>query len=59
MNVHSSRDHFQKYKHNWDAKLKWYIDCGFVKHLITSRDAPDGSIDSYEIELTARARILS
>jgi len=48
-----------EYKHNWDAKLKWYIDCGFGKQLITSEDAPDGSIDSYTIEQTARARILS
>lgn len=47
------------YKRKWDEKIQWYIDCGFGKQLITSRDAPDGSIDTYEIEQTARARILS
>ena len=47
-----------KYKRDWEAKKRWYTVCGFGHQLITSRDYPDGSIDSFEIEQIARNRIL-
>lgn len=47
-----------RYLQRWDEKKQWYIRHGLGKQLIESKDSKDGSIDSREILLQARARIL-
>jgi hypothetical protein len=41
-----------------DRKRQWYEENGFLGHVITSQDGPDGSIDAAEIERIARKKIL-
>jgi hypothetical protein len=37
-------------RRSWERKKKWYQENGYVEHLITSQDGPDGSIDSKTID---------
>lgn len=46
------------YRERWERKEQWYKDNGYFDRLITSQDGADGSIDSAEIERTARKRVL-
>lgn len=46
------------YREQWERKRKWYEENGYLEQLITSKDGPDGSIDSTTIERIARDRIL-
>lgn len=46
------------YEKKWDRKYKWYKANGYLNQLITSKDRPDGSISSPEIERIARKHIL-
>lgn len=46
------------YRKSWERKSAWYEKNGYVSALITSRDGPDGAINSAEIERLARERIL-
>lgn len=39
-----------QYKRAWEKKKDWYIKNSYDKHLITSRDSDDGSINSQEID---------
>jgi hypothetical protein len=50
-----SKAHYRK---TWSKKRKWYERCGFSQSLIISKDSREGGTDSYEIEQTARKRIL-
>jgi exodeoxyribonuclease V alpha subunit len=40
----------ESYRKSWEKKLRWYKDNGYYDQLITSKDGPDGSIDSKEID---------
>jgi hypothetical protein len=46
------------YAEAWERKRRWYEENGYVDRVVTSEDAPDGSIDATAIEQTARKRIL-
>lgn len=46
------------YRETWSKKRRWYERCGYSESLIISKDSRDGGTDSYEIEQTARKRIL-
>jgi len=46
------------YMRDWVRKKKWYEKHNLLDKIITSQDAPDGAIDSIEIERVARERIL-
>jgi hypothetical protein len=47
------------YRKEWEQKEKWYKHNKLLKQVVTSQDAPDGSIDSASIQKEARKRILS
>lgn len=47
------------YREQWNRKRAWYEMNGYIDRVVTSEDGPDGSIDSAQIELIARERILS
>jgi hypothetical protein len=49
----------ESYKQEWEHKKSWYEKHGLSDRVITSQDGPDGSIDSVEIEKTAKKRILA
>jgi len=49
----------ESYKKEWERKKTWYEKHKLVDKVITSQDGPDGSIDSLEIEKTAKERILA
>jgi ATP-dependent exoDNAse (exonuclease V) alpha subunit len=40
----------ESYRKSWEKKLRWYKDNGYYEQLITSKDGPDGSIDSKGID---------
>ncbi len=46
------------YSAEWNRKKKWYEKHGLLDDVITSRDEPDGSIDSLKIKKAATERIL-
>jgi exodeoxyribonuclease V alpha subunit len=46
------------YKKEWEQKKAWYEKHKLIDRVITSQDGPDGSIDSQEIEKTAKEKIL-
>ncbi len=46
------------YIKDWKRKERWYKENGYYKQLIVSKERPDGSIDSQEIEHLAKERIL-
>lgn len=47
------------YKKEWEQKKTWYEKHKLLDKVITSQDGPDGSIDSQEIEKTAKEKILA
>jgi hypothetical protein len=47
------------YAEAWARKKEWYTHNGYLDRVITSEDAPDGSIDAAKIERTAREWILA
>jgi hypothetical protein len=46
------------YAEGWTRKREWYARNGYLDRVITSEDAPDGSIDAAVIARNARDRIL-
>lgn len=46
------------YRARWLEKQQWYQANGYADQLLTSEDAPDGSIDVQRLEHTIRERIL-
>ena len=50
--------HKPDYREKWERKREWYDEHGLSDQLITSRDTPEGGIDSGEIEEIARHEIL-
>lgn len=48
----------KSYREEWERKEDWYRTNGYFDRLIASRDGPDGSIDSREIERVAKETIL-
>lgn len=50
--------HVPDYREKWERKQEWYEQHGLDGRLITSRDTPEGGIDSAEIEEIAQEEIL-
>lgn len=46
------------YADAWERKRAWYERRGLLDRVLTSEDGADGSIDSTDIERTARTRVL-
>jgi len=55
---HLGKLHDPEYNKSWKRKKKWYEKHGYDDQLITSKDKPDGSIDSKRIEQIAKKSIL-
>jgi len=51
--------HVPEYRQKWEQKEQWYREHGLEDQLITSRDTPDGAIDSTEIRGIIQNEILS
>ena len=51
--------HVPEYREKWEEKQEWYVEHGLAERLVTSRDTPEGGIDSAAIEEIARENILS
>jgi ATP-dependent exoDNAse (exonuclease V) alpha subunit len=47
----------ESYRRSWERKKKWYEENGYIEHLITSKDGPDGSIDSKTIDRIIEERL--
>ena len=50
--------HVPDYREDWEEKEAWYQEHGLEDRLITSRDTPEGAIDSTEIREKVREEIL-
>jgi hypothetical protein len=46
-----------EYKQDWKRKEEWYQKNGYHDILIISKDGPDGSINSKDIEELVKVRI--
>jgi len=47
------------YRKEWEQKKAWYEKHKLIDLVLTSQDGPDGSIDSQNIEKTAKEKILA